>query len=794
MDSTDVLHPPRVASDQLRMESFRTLTWLRLVFEFRPWLEHIQDHFRRDYDNPIRLLWNCFVLGAPLCTLLDLLGLPTPKPLAAAPETFDFDLSLDQRKQYILYFIDKIRILEIQRQLPYGEVLRIEDFFQGTTVGFSRVLQTVRRVINTLYEVYPDFQTEKDHVSTLLEVVDAASQLLAQTDATHPILEAFTLSCTRICQFHGQVTSGLENITIGGDCESWDDIFLFQNKPLRINVMGCYRSICASYLSFKDYLEQQLTKSTVSQYATTILINLSDILSRISSYHVLLQAILDLTPIESSTHDELCSATAYMNDISNTIEEVGKEIRTMRISQLFKSRISIKGVPDYENFGAVQLDDILFGDSTFFQKYHMIVFEKAILCCRSTKSTNQLPFQTSIKAWELGPAVSSLTSPLEVLQVIRKHNFKELHCIDGSFFEIIWGNDDSTKTNILELHPAEPHQFEQWLSVLQNLAPQTLYWNSIMDASTNTEESWIFDMESLRRSSVPKAWSLIGRKGAHSECSSMVLKNHFDTISLLSPELLPALFSQSPTSPLAESTLHLDSDTDLEDKASTVDSGLFIQDDLILPDLTGKIEKCGNYPAAHGGYSDVWKGNMNQNSSNSVVGVKVFRKLSSDPDSEQKVVKKLYKELAIWWKLDHPHIVPLLGTAADFGPYVSLVCPWFENGSVAKYMEGNGDILSVSDRLKLLCEIADGLAYLHAHSIIHGDLSGSNILVDKNGNAYLGDFGLSNVVEELNSGNSYMSTSIAGSVRWTDAYLFCLSEDESPRVITTKAIYIHLEV
>lgn len=31
-----------------------------------------------------------------------------------------------------------------------------------------------------------------------------------------------------------------------------------------------------------------------------------------------------------------------------------------------------------------------------------------------------------------------------------------------------------------------------------------------------------------------------------------------------------------------------------------------------------------------------------------------------------------------------------------------MVCPWFENGSVSKYMEKSGDLLSVTDRLKLV--------------------------------------------------------------------------------------------
>ncbi len=52
--------------------------------------------------------------------------------------------------------------------------------------------------------------------------------------------------------------------------------------------------------------------------------------------------------------------------------------------------------------------------------------------------------------------------------------------------------------------------------------------------------------------------------------------------------------------------------------------------------------------------------------------------------------------------MDHPHILPLYGIASDFGRYDAMVCPWFENGSVTKYMERRGDLLSVTDRLQLV--------------------------------------------------------------------------------------------
>lgn len=48
------------------------------------------------------------------------------------------------------------------------------------------------------------------------------------------------------------------------------------------------------------------------------------------------------------------------------------------------------------------------------------------------------------------------------------------------------------------------------------------------------------------------------------------------------------------------------------------------------------------------------------------------------------------------------HIYKVYGTTSGFGPYDSLVCPWMENGSVSRYMEKWGDIMSMTDRLQLV--------------------------------------------------------------------------------------------
>lgn len=67
-------------------------------------------------------------------------------------------------------------------------------------------------------------------------------------------------------------------------------------------------------------------------------------------------------------------------------------------------------------------------------------------------------------------------------------------------------------------------------------------------------------------------------------------------------------------------------------------------------------------------------------------------------------------------------------------------------------------------RMKICLGIARGLAYLHEESrlkIVHRDIKATNVLLDKDLNAKISDFGLAKLDEEE---NTHISTRIAGTV------------------------------
>ncbi|KIJ12553.1 hypothetical protein PAXINDRAFT_43049, partial [Paxillus involutus ATCC 200175] len=132
----------------------------------------------------------------------------------------------------------------------------------------------------------------------------------------------------------------------------------------------------------------------------------------------------------------------------------------------------------------------------------------------------------------------------------------------------------------------------------------------------------------------------------------------------------------------------------------------------------------------------------------------------------QHTVQRLNREIRVWLDLKHVNVLPLFGTTMDFGQFPAMVCPWLEDGPLTSYLERRNDSLTTVERLILVADVAVGLQYLHSQTVVHGDLSGSNVLVQPGGRACISDFGMSTLLSEL--GGSTLPTSLqgGGTLRW----------------------------
>jgi serine/threonine protein kinase len=70
---------------------------------------------------------------------------------------------------------------------------------------------------------------------------------------------------------------------------------------------------------------------------------------------------------------------------------------------------------------------------------------------------------------------------------------------------------------------------------------------------------------------------------------------------------------------------------------------------------------------------------------------------------------------------------------------------WHGRGSLFRTLHKNNQTLDIRRHLRMALDVARGMNYLHHRNppIVHRDLKSSNLLVDKNWNVKVGDFGLS---------------------------------------------------
>jgi len=157
-----------------------------------------------------------------------------------------------------------------------------------------------------------------------------------------------------------------------------------------------------------------------------------------------------------------------------------------------------------------------------------------------------------------------------------------------------------------------------------------------------------------------------------------------------------------------------------------------------------------------GSCSDVWKGILD----GVPVAIKVFRGLPYVECMKEQFWDLLMKEVKVWSKLQHPNVVPLYGVVNDFGHLPGLVLPVYKNSNLNKYLKNRPD----ADRVKLLLDVAHGLHYLHTLEapVHHGELKGSNILIDDDGRALICDIGQATLVTEM----VFTRANCCGSCRW----------------------------
>jgi eukaryotic-like serine/threonine-protein kinase len=109
------------------------------------------------------------------------------------------------------------------------------------------------------------------------------------------------------------------------------------------------------------------------------------------------------------------------------------------------------------------------------------------------------------------------------------------------------------------------------------------------------------------------------------------------------------------------------------------------------------------------------------------------------------ILKRFRNERQILATLDHPNIGRLFdgGTTDDGLPY--FVMEYIEGEPIHTFCDSNK--LTIRDRLQLFQKVCAAVQYAHQNLVIHRDLKPGNILVSKDGNPKLLDFGIAKVLD-----------------------------------------------
>ncbi|KAI5866054.1 kinase-like domain-containing protein [Durotheca rogersii] len=87
----------------------------------------------------------------------------------------------------------------------------------------------------------------------------------------------------------------------------------------------------------------------------------------------------------------------------------------------------------------------------------------------------------------------------------------------------------------------------------------------------------------------------------------------------------------------------------------------------------------------------------------------------------------------------HPRLIRMLSYNKD-GDDTSLTLEYMPNGSLAAYLRNNAATVTAELRARWALQAAQGVAMLHAHSVIHADLKPTNMLLDKGLGLRIADF------------------------------------------------------
>ena len=162
--------------------------------------------------------------------------------------------------------------------------------------------------------------------------------------------------------------------------------------------------------------------------------------------------------------------------------------------------------------------------------------------------------------------------------------------------------------------------------------------------------------------------------------------------------------------------------------------------------VTGKI--------GEGGIAVIYKGY--QESLNRDVAIKV---LSPQLTSDEDIVRRFERESLVIARLNHPNIVHVIDKGTAAGRYFFFM-DYIDGPSLREVIDSPK--IPLKTKLEMMVQVCKALDYAHKNGVIHRDIKPANILIDKQGNALVADFGIAQIIgtpeSEMTSSDVVMGT------------------------------------
>jgi serine/threonine protein kinase/tetratricopeptide (TPR) repeat protein len=139
-------------------------------------------------------------------------------------------------------------------------------------------------------------------------------------------------------------------------------------------------------------------------------------------------------------------------------------------------------------------------------------------------------------------------------------------------------------------------------------------------------------------------------------------------------------------------------------------------------------------PLGRGGMASVWK--AHEAALDRFVALKV---LPPEFLHEETFAARFQREARVIARLEHPHLLPVYDFDGEHDP--PYIVMRYLDGGTLKQVKQQGAVPR-DEFLYILRQLAGALDYAHRQNIVHRDLKPSNVMIDKEGNAFLTDFGI----------------------------------------------------